>query len=1532
MSGTLDSRGPGGIAVTGMAGCFPGAKNLDQFWSNLCNGVESITFFTDEELEAAGIEKAVCNDPHYVKSRGVLQDADLFDAAFFDFTPREAELLDPQQRLFLQCAWHALENAGCDPARCGGTVGVFAGLSSSSYLLNNLYSSLGDDSAGPMAMLGNDRDFFATRVSYKLNLKGPSLTLQTACSTSLVALHTACQSLLTYECDVALAGGVAIKLPQQVGYFHQEGGIYSPDGHCRAFDAAAGGTVGGSGVGVVVLKRLQDALANGDRIDAVVLGSAVNNDGSSKVGYMAPSVEGQAEVIATAQALAGVDADKVSYVETHGTGTTMGDPIEIAGLTKAFRASTRRNSFCAIGSVKTNVGHLDAAAGIAGFIKTVLAIRHGKIPPSLHFQQPNPQIDFASSPFYVNTTLTNWQNIDAPRVAGVSSFGIGGTNAHVILGEAPALEKSGHARQLHLLTLSARSATALDTATEQLAAYMNSLPEQNLADVAHTLQVGRHAFEHRRILVCTDAKEAATTLAACDPARVFSGRCEPGQRPVAFMFPGQGSQFPGMGQELYENEPAFKREVDACSDLLAPHLNLDLRKLLYSPGQDVEESTQHLRRTSITQPALFVVEYALARLWMEWGVKPQAMIGHSIGEFVAACIAGVMSLQDALILVATRGRLMESMAPGAMLAVPLALEDMKHMLPNGLSVAAINAPEQTVVSGPENRIAELERSLANREIDGIRLHTSHAFHSAMMDPALQHFRSQLAKTSLRRPQIPFLSNLTGTWITDEQATSPDYWVRHLRETVRFSDGVAELLREPSRVLLEVGPGSSLGNLARSQCGPDRVLLASLSRLEDRPSGLHFLLHTLGRLWLSGVEIDWAGFSAGQRRQRLEMPVYPFELRRFWVEAAGETSAREIGSRKPLDDWFYAPAWKQSPTPRHQPLQLNPGCCVLFVGATPLGFDLAARMREAGQKTICVSTAEHMAPSPEGFTINPRRPEDYVSLLAELHRRGQNPTQIIHMWSIDPQPADALERALHLGFNSLLFLAQALARAEEATAVDLAVVTRDIYEVTGSETLEPRNAMALGPCRVIPQEILRVRCRNIDITGLTHDTSLAETLFSVLTEPATAPVMALRNQFRWIQEFTPMRVQTPVALPLRQNGVYLITGGAGGIGLEVATDLARSVKARLALISRRALPPRKDWDRLLSEENNLDAHRIRKIRFLEELGAEVLLLAADCADRQQMTAAIAQVQERFGAIEGVIHAAGVADGGMIELKTAASARQVMAAKVEGTLILEELLAQCKPEFFVLFSSLSALLGGVGQVDYSSANSFLDAFAQSQRKSSHSTISIAWDAWRETGMAASSQSGVPQGLRDTHLEGKISSAEGVEAFRRALSLGIPRVVISVLDFQRTIEHQPKNQEVISEMAAAPARYARPELDSVYETPRNETERSLVAVWEELLGISPVGIHDDFVSLGGHSLLASQIVSRIRRTFQTELSLRTFFEGPTVAKVALAIIDRRASQADAKSLEEALAQIEELSEEEAEGELGDQETMPGKGASHG
>jgi amino acid adenylation domain-containing protein len=873
------------IAIVGLAGRFPGARDVTAFWRNLCNGVESISSFTDEELIARGVSPEHLRDPSYVKASAMLDEMSHFDASFFGYPPRQAELLDPQQRIFLECAWEALEDAGYIVPRKDLLVGVFGGAALSSYLLLNLWSNPSVmASLDPLQVtLSNANGFLTTRVSYKLDLKGPSFLVESACSTSLVAVHVACQSLLNDECDIALAGGVSINLSQQHGYRYVQGGILSPDGHCRPFDSKAQGIVFGSGAGVVALRRLEDAIAAGDHIYAVIKGSAVSNDGAMRAGYTAPGVEGQAQVIAEAHATADVSADTISYVEAHGTGTPLGDPIEVQALTKAFRESTDERNFCALGSVKANVGHMDAAAGVASLIKAACALQHRTIPASLHCDVPNPRIEWENSPFFVNTALRPWTG-PSPLRAGVSSFGMGGTNAHAVLEEPPPRAPGSPSRPAQVLVVSAKSSAALRAANDRLVKHLEANPGLDLADVAHSLQVGRRVFPYRSFVVAGSVADAVRRLREVDTA----GEEQPSEQPVAFLFPGQGAQAVNMFAQVYRHEPLFRAELDRCVDLLRAEFDIDLRSNLYPPAGQEERAGARLKETAFTQPAMFSVMYALAQLWMAWGIAPQCMIGHSVGEYVAACLAGVFDLRDALRLVARRGQFVQRLPPGAMLAVPLAEEQIGPMVGGDLALAAVNAPNQCVVSGPIPAIAELEGRLEASGVQTRRLATSHAFHSPMMRPMVGELSGLVRAARPRAPKKPFISCVTGTWITPEQAQDPMYWTEHLLRPVRFAEGIATVLGDARRVLLEVGPGRTLSRLTRrNPAGQGRSIVASIAQEEERPDeeALHV---ALGRLWQAGVAVDWAAYRGQERRLRVPLPTYPFERKRFWIEpsAAG----------------------------------------------------------------------------------------------------------------------------------------------------------------------------------------------------------------------------------------------------------------------------------------------------------------------------------------------------------------------------------------------------------------------------------------------------------------------------------------------------------------------------------------------------------------------------------------------------------------------------------------------------------------------
>ncbi|MEH2382476.1 MAG: SDR family NAD(P)-dependent oxidoreductase [Nostoc sp.] len=1499
------------IAIIGMAGRFPDSQNVESFWQNIRDGVESISFFTDEELVSAGINPTLLNDPLYVKAGAGLENIELFDASFFNFSPREAEITDPQHRLFIECVWSALENAGYDSQTYSGQIGLFAGVAVSNYLLSNLYHNrdLMQSVDSFQILIGNDKDFLPTQISYKLNLRGPSINVQTACSTSLVAVHLACQSLLNGESDIALAGGVSIRVPQKTGYRYQEGGIKSPDGHCRAFDAKARGTTVGSGLGVVVLKRLEDAIADGDCIHAVIKGSSVNNDGSLKVGYTAPSVDGQREVILEALALAGVEPETITYVEAHGTGTPLGDPIEIKALTQAFRASTNKKGFCAIGSVKTNVGHLDTAAGVTGLIKTVMALKNKQIPPSLHFEQPNPEIDFANSPFYVNTRLSQWKSNDTPRRAGVSSFGIGGTNAHLILEEAPVVEPSSSSRPWQLLLLCAKSSTALETTTANLATYLQQHPEINLPDMAHTLQVGRRAFDYRRILVCHNQDDAVEVLTSQDAQRVFTSHHKPSHRPVIFIFSGQGGQYVNMARELYEIEPTFKKYVDTCAQILQLHLNLDIRHILFPEEQLLEAATEKLQQTAITQSALFVIEYALAQLWMEWGVRPEAMIGHSIGEYIAATIAGVFSLEDALGIVAKRGQLMQQLPRGSMLAIPLAAKDVQSLLDvhrgDGASVeiAAINSPSSCVVSGSIDAIDRFQKQLSLQETECRLLHTSHGFHSVMMEPILAAFVQAVNKVKLNPPRIRFISNVTGTWITDDQATNPTYWGQHLRQTVRFSDGISQLLQQFEGIFLEVGPGRTLSTLTRQHLLPEakQIVLTSLAHAKEKQSDVSFLLQTLGRLWLFGVEIDWSGFYTHEQRHRLPLPTYPFERQRYWIEPKKQgidqpTTPVSLGKKPDIADWFYIPFWKPSLLPArldHKELADELSCTLVFIDECDLGNKLVQHLKQQNQDVITVKVGgEFTKLNKCQYTLNPQNNYDYDALIKELLTQQKLPKTIVHLWSVTPVDKKELEleevdKAQERGFYSLLFLTQALGRQKTTDDFQIIVISNSLQSVTETEVLCPEKATLLGAVNVISQEYSNISCRSIDVilpvSESWQEEKLTERLVAELTVPTSDKVIAYRGTNRWVQTFEPVRFDEAkiVKTRLREQGVYLMTGGLGGIGLVIAEYLAKTVQAKLLLIGRSAFPNRDEWEQwlLTHDETDSTSRKIQKVQQLEQLGAEVLVVSADVSNTEQMQKAIALAQQQFGQLNGVIHAAGILRGksfAVIEKISKTDCEQQFKPKVDGLLVLEKVLQDRELDFCLLLSSVSSILGGLGFVAYSAANLFMDAFVH-QHNQNHpiSWISVSWDGWQ---LEKENKQSTSVGTSVAELA--IKPEEGVKAFQKILNwCEFNHVVISTGELQARIAQWIKLEKVVRQEANSLSLHPRPDLENIYIAPINEIEQKIANIWQEVLGIKEVGRNDNFFELGGDSLLIIQVRSQLVKTLNKNLSIADLFEYSTI-----------------------------------------------------
>lgn len=1359
------------IAIVGMAAHLPGAEDIGAYWQNLSQGVRSIRQLSEDELRDAGESTRNLRDPAYVPFAAPLDGFQMFDGEFFGFGPKESAILDPQHRRFLEVAWEALENAGHMPEDAAGPIGVFAGCGMGSYFYFNICSNPGlVDDVGMFLLrhTGNDKDFLATRLSHVLDLKGPSLNLQTACSTSLVATHYACQSLLNGECDMALAGGVTIELPQGRGYLYKEGEILSPDGECHAFDHRAQGTVFGSGAGVVVMRRLSDAVADGDHIWAVIRGSAVNNDGAQKAGYLAPSVEGQAAAIAEAQAIAGVSSDTVDYVECHGTGTYLGDPIEVAALTSAFRESGDSVGNCRIGSVKTNIGHLDTAAGVASLIKTSLALHEGQMPPSLGYEAPNPAIDFEGSPFRVNDRLTDWPVTDNPRRAGVNSLGVGGTNAHVVLEEAPARAASEASDwPFQLLTVSGRTKGALDGNTARLAAHLRAHPEQDLADIAYTLKEGRRAFERRRVVVAEDNDQAAALLEAGDPRRVFTHTVVGEDPDVAFMFPGGGAQYAGMARDLYETEPVFADWMDRGLDHLSQSLDYDIRALwLPEPGAEAA-ATERLRKPSVQLPLIMITEYALAKLWMSWGVQPTALIGHSMGENTAACLAGVMSFEDCIGLVHLRGQLFDSVPAGGMLSVSLPAAELKPYLGEALDLASVNAPGLSVASGPQAALDDLERRLTAEGHDCQRVQIDIAAHSRMLDPILADFRAYLESIPLHAPQIPIISNRNGEELTPAEATDPDYWVRHLRGTVHFADGLTTLSQRGEMVYLEVGPGKALSSLAgaHDRISPNQVV-GSLRHPEDKMADDAYFLAMLGRMWAVGVQIDWDQVWGEARRNRVVLPTYAFQQAPYFIEPGeqrGDAAEDWLLREDDLAQWGWTPAWR----PRLAECELDVSGdlsdgeqqnWLIFAEETGLSDRVAARLRAAGHPVVEVRAGDAFARTEGGYTISPERGrEDYDRLVQELVATGRAPDRVAHFWLVTDRESfrpgsSFFHRNQEQGFYALLFLAQAMAE-ETLPAAHVTAFTTGAAQVRDEPLPYPEKSTILGPLRVIPREMPGWTGAAVDLAlppagrrgarPAEAMEGLTEQVLEDLLAPPRSLTAALRGTRRHEMTLRRTQLEAPAepAPDFRDGGTYLFTGGFGGISLTLAEDLVARHGAKIVLLSRGAVPEGAARERHLREHGAEDrtSRRIAALQRLEAAGGEVLVLQADVCNVEEMQAARAAAEARFGRVDGVIHAAGIVADAPLLSKSPASVEEVFTPKIQGTQVLEQVFPDGELDLLVLFSSTSTMTAPAGQVDYVAANAFLEAKARARSGGATRVVALNWGIWSQVGMAAEAVAG-------------------------------------------------------------------------------------------------------------------------------------------------------------------------------------------------
>jgi len=1471
------------VAIIGMAGRFPGAENIGVFWDNLIAGKESIQDLSEEELENEGIAASVYNNEAYVKRAPVLKDYDKFDAGFFGYSPREARMMDPQQRLFLECAWEALESAGYHTEEYEYPVSIYGGAAMNTYFIQSGMMSRFSDEYLP-TLLGNDNSFLTTRVSYKLNLKGPSVTVQTACSTGLIAVHTACMSLLNHESKMALAGGVSVRAPHHTGYLHQEGSVFSRDGHCRPFDAKASGTIFGSGVGMVVLKRYADAVEDRDHIYAVIKGSAINNDGSAKTDYTAPSVNSQAEVIVEALANAGVDANTISYVEAHGTGTYLGDPIELRALTKAFRAFTEKKGFCAIGSVKSNVGHLDAAAGITGLIKTALSLHHKRIPASLYFEEPNPEIDFENSPFYVATQTTDWISNGHPRRAGITSLGMGGTNAHVILEEyQPEISDEHREPRPQLLNLSARTEDALNTMTSNLQTFLQEHPGQNLEDIAYTLHKGRKRFSHRRCLVANDTKEAAELLK--NHLSLKTWHSEKSDEKIVFMFPGQGSQYVNMAKGLYENEPVFRKNIDECASLISSYLEIDIRDLIY-PGNSSNgnEAAEKLKNTKITQPVLFAVEHALAQLWISWGIEPAAVIGHSSGEYTATCVAGVLSLEESIALITLRAKLMASVSGGSMLSIPLAADEVLPIIESrNVSLAVVNSKTACVVSGETSEIEALEREFDGRNIKCRILQTSIAAHSHFMDPVLDEFREAAGRVSFSIPVIPVLSSTNGDWVQSDEISNPDYWVRNIREPVKFGEAIQKVSDRSLFTLLEVGPGRTLCTFVQQQLSDHKELVTAQSLRHPRQEvkDQNFIYESLGSLWMAGADIDWDRFHGNRVGKKVPLPTYPFERKRYWLQADkyGEQIQSEISShsdKKNPSKWLYRPVWQQSATHNLQKLPPENEKWLVFEDRNEHGLILAESCGIPKGKFMRVSPGKQFKKTAGSqYIINPEEPADYTRLLNELHKQQMLPDRIIHLWSLYNKADATLEITFEnnqkFNFYSLLYITQSLAELNINKEISIEIFTNGMHDISGLEAQDLSSATLFGIAKVIPIEYPNLSCHCIDLDfDHTGPLQITEAMRAELSDLNTPDVVVWRGLNRWEKVFKQDdRVLDVTGVRnIKMGGIYLITGGLGEVGYLFAEHLAKNYNAKLIIAGRTELPDTGQWLHY-SRENRQDdgaSKKVAKLLNLINLGADVRYVRANVGNKDELKKAFEEAETSFGTLDGIVHAAGDVSVKPIDQLTPEDCDRYFQPKVYGTQNIGSIISDKEPDFVLNISSVSSFLGGYGFAGYAASNSCLDLASQLQSpQTSTRIININWDAiesstttkWTKKELMLSKEQvkTIFENILNSNFAGQIivSSVGNIKA--RADTSGAFATTKSTV----------KNEDSLDDLSA-----------------ENTEEQLIKGIWKEYLGLDAVSSHDDFFQLGGSSLAAVQIFNRIHQETGIKIPMAKIFDHSTIAKL--------------------------------------------------
>lgn len=1494
------------IAIVGMACRYAGARSIHQFWENLRNGVASITEFTLDELEDDPRRIA---DPNYVPKRSVVEDADLFDAPLFGLTPKEAGIMDPQQRLFLQICLECLEDGGYDPEAAGQTIGLFGGSDPSTYELDiRIRPNLNKKLDHLEILIGNGPGFFTTRASYLLNLRGPSVTVQTTCSTSLTAIHLACQSLLGFECDMALAGGASVPSPLKAGHIYVPDGPLSPDGYCRTFDHRAAGTAMGSGAGAVLLKRLEDAMADGDHIYAVIRGSAFNNDGSAKVGYTAPSVEGQRRVISEAMEVAGVTPDEVSFIETHGTATKLGDPIEVEALRQAFGPLAPGS--CYLGAVKTNIGHTNAAAGVAGLIKTALCIANRTLVPNLHFEKPNPELDLESSPFTIPTTTMAWEK-DA-LIAGVSAFGLGGTNVHAILTEAPPATETNPAEGPYLLTLSAKSESALVRKRLALQENLRNHPPTSLADWTFTLNVGRKDWDIRQSFAFDTAEEA---IAALDRKRALKPANTSNQ--VVFLFPGQGSAYKDFGKQLYQESAVYRETVNACADILQADLGLNLPDLMFS---NAPEDLAKLQQAQFWQPAIFVCEYALAQHWMHLGITPRAMQGHSIGEYVAATLAGVFSLKNALNLIALRGRETAKHTGGSMIAVIADRTAVQPFLNDAIELAAENGPSLQILAGPDAAIQALNRELKEQGLQTIALPTEHAFHTQMMAPVATRLRELLQQLPLHAPKIPIISNVTGAWLTDEQACDPGYWAKHTRGTVRFSPGLETLFQNPHQVFLEVGPGKVLTKLVSRH--PDGKFGAIASCNHDEALSQVSLLQAMGQLWEQGVALDWKHFYRDQNCQRLSLPTYPFDGVRYWIldedNGLSAYASDPLQERKDPQDWFYQPTWRQAEF-LTAPVSEPDARWVIFAEEGSLGDQLASRLEALHQQVVRVHSANSFQKfSDSSFALPFSDHQAYGKLLQNLILNDKLPSKAVFEPGLPKQgePSTHWDQALSGSFDAAMHWAQAMQTQAHEQSQSLYFLTHRLLDFGKSAPLQPVEGTLVGAAWIISKEMPQLQCHLVDVDPHEPTEDILASLVPEVSQQQSPDQVALRCQTRWEPQYQPIHLpDEPQTWPERP--LLVIANGLQPFGLELARHFTLQHRASVVLLDRSFFPAEQEWDEWIREQGSQDpiSRAIETLRAIKQSNGSVQIRQSVLDQSERLNKTLEAIESELGSITGYLHLESPQEAGLILLKAALAVSRLLQARLREAKALSEL--SIRPQWLLLFTENLAE-SGIGRSEQAGLHTFLAHFARNLRKLGIPATAIEWGTtqWDPEALSETAPSAVSKQLAEKRQRFGMSIEECAQAIAQITSVQTPRIIVSTRDFDAVLDQQrhftAKSFQEKTGAAESLGFHARPELSTQLVLPRNEVEKLMAEVWQSYFDIDAIGVDDNFFELGGHSLLAVQLLAKINDTFAGKLTMQALFDTPTISGLSAALTQNEANE-ETEDLAALLDEIEGLSEED-------------------